>query len=254
MIGRNLSQLYRWPRRAILAIFGIPDIMVRYKWRILWRELKTIPQDRRVRMLDAGCGAGSWSLEIARRRPNWEIVGIDLSGDGIRTAEKNAKILGVKNCSFEQVDFLNYTGDPERKFDLVLSVSSFHYLLENGMGSELTRRVSEWVRPGGILLFMGPRRSEETHFRKAFKKDKWHSVFSRKELEDITANSGFSIVKLRPEMFLFATWIKENRELFVDKKLLFKALFPLNFLLYLLDPLNKSRKLSMMWILMAKKD
>jgi 23S rRNA (uracil1939-C5)-methyltransferase len=73
------------------------------------------------KVLDLFCGMGNFSLPIARHAAS--VVGMDLQRSAIRSAERNAKINGMVNCTFSQhaaregAEHLVHGGD---KFDLVL--------------------------------------------------------------------------------------------------------------------------------------
>jgi trans-aconitate methyltransferase len=112
-----------------------------------------------VDLLDAGCGTGEWALEIAARRPDWRLTGIDKDEDCIAAAQQKQWALGRSNLQFIATDFLAFT--PTAPFDVVLAVASTHYLAKQGRGDELLRRFAEWLRPGGTLLLYGPRACEE---------------------------------------------------------------------------------------------
>jgi 23S rRNA (uracil1939-C5)-methyltransferase len=73
------------------------------------------------KVLDLFCGMGNFSLPIARHAAS--VVGMDLQRSAIRSAERNAKINGMVNCTFSQhaaregAEHLVHGGE---KFDLVL--------------------------------------------------------------------------------------------------------------------------------------
>ena len=47
--------------------------------------------------LDIGCGWGSFPLELARRHPEWNVVGLEIRGHLVETLNTEAKALGVPN-------------------------------------------------------------------------------------------------------------------------------------------------------------
>ena len=112
----------------------------------LWPHLAKLPTTG-LHVLDAGCGAGRWVLELAARRPQWQVQGIDRDRGTITAAERTRQRLGVENVSFLQCDYFAF--EPQRRFDAVLAVSSAHYQAERGEGAQLFQRYARWLKPGG---------------------------------------------------------------------------------------------------------
>lgn len=253
MIGKSISLLYARPRATIFKLIGFTDIMLRSKWNVVWKEISKLPKDQPIRLLDAGCGSGLFVLEIAVRRPKWTFVGVDLDENSINKAKRYSKILGCNNCQFESSDFLNFPSKELLPFDVVLSVSSFHYLSEHGKSRELARQLSKWIKKEGALVMVCPRLSEETFLPSFFATNHWHSVYSKKQLFDFSHEAGLRVQKLSAFMFSplsKAKILRTNLSTFV---IISKLLIPLQWFLYLIDPLFKSSRKSLMWILISKK-
>lgn len=159
MIGQATAALESAPRRWLRRAWGIPYVQKRQDWLALWPYLRALP-DRPRRVLDAGCGTGTWTLELAARRPAWSVVGVDRGP--VDVAEHARRRLGLKNAAFAQSDFLAY--EPDARFDVVISVYSAHYLFEADLGDELFRRIRRWLAPGGLLLLLGPRCERDVPF------------------------------------------------------------------------------------------
>ena len=99
-------------------------------------------------MLDLGCGAGLDSLLAARRvGPKGRVIGVDMTPDMVRKAEKNRRKLGMNNVEFRQ-------GSAEQ---LPLGDASVDLVLSNGVINlcpDKGRVVSEIyrvLRPGGRI-------------------------------------------------------------------------------------------------------
>lgn len=79
------------------------------------------------RVLDVGTGPGYLPIEIVKVTNEVEVVGIDVSKDMIRIAEKNAQRAGVEDrVRFEVVDAKQMHYE-DSSFDLVVSTGSFHH-------------------------------------------------------------------------------------------------------------------------------
>ncbi len=78
---------------------------------ISWKIIKyTASQVNGSKVLDVGCGSGALSIEVAKRNPNAEVVGVDLWGLSYHNdfskeiCEENARLEGVTNVKFEKGD------------------------------------------------------------------------------------------------------------------------------------------------------
>jgi SAM-dependent methyltransferase len=195
MIGRFTADLEPWPRRWLFHLLGgCPDVGTRQKWRALWPHLATLPTTP-LTILDAGCGNGRWTLELAALRPQWRIIGMDRTATCLREADAARRHLGVRNAAFIRGDFEAF---PCRAaFDVVLSVTSAHYLATLGRGPQLFAQFRSWLRPGGRLLALIPRRREETPFVPWLPRPEWHPVFSAADVRELCDGAGLDVELLR---------------------------------------------------------
>jgi 2-polyprenyl-3-methyl-5-hydroxy-6-metoxy-1,4-benzoquinol methylase len=60
------------------------------------------------RLLDAGCGTGNISVDMARHLPDVEITAIDLTDESLRMAQSKAMSLQLKNIEFQKSNLLEY--------------------------------------------------------------------------------------------------------------------------------------------------
>ena len=70
-----------------------------------------------LKIIDFCTGSGCILLSIAKKFPNHEYIGLDKSELAIKTAEKNRKLLGLKNIQFFNQDIFKYN---QSKADLLL--------------------------------------------------------------------------------------------------------------------------------------
>ena len=78
------------------------------------------------KILDAGCGTGQRVLGFAKRHPEAEFQGIDLTAASLEVANQLARKHGVKNISFKKRDILNL--NLNEKFDFIVSTGVVHHL------------------------------------------------------------------------------------------------------------------------------
>ncbi len=113
--------------------------------------------NKRLRILDAGCGTGLISFALAEKYPNAEIIGFDYSPQMIESAEKINKQHGFKNIKF-------YVGNLENISTLknlennnqVMNLHSFDFVFVAGALEyiDFSKGVAELyklLKIGGIL-------------------------------------------------------------------------------------------------------
>jgi cyclopropane fatty-acyl-phospholipid synthase-like methyltransferase len=252
MIGQKIASLESPPRSWVQGIWGIPDIHTRQKWTALYPYLSRL--HRSIRLLDAGCGSGAWSLELALLHPDWTVVGIDKDSVAINQAERSRRVLGLQNVTFIEADFLNF--HPPESFDGVLSVASAHYLVEQKRGQALFDQFCKWLHPDGKLLLLGPRMRAEVPSIKWLPQltSSQRDLYSYSQLTELCQQSGLIVEDLLPAVFFLGALAKQ---LHIAQsrfpKILNKSLYPLEWLLSFMDPLIKfPSDHSCSWVLYAK--
>lgn len=110
-------------------------------------ELVTMPEISAV--LEIGSGPGELALEIARRLPGGEVVGIDLAGAMIDRAVDRARTEGLaKRVRFVLADAAALPL-ADGSFDVAVSTLSLHHWTDPATVFTETARV---LRPGGVAL------------------------------------------------------------------------------------------------------
>lgn len=146
-------------------------------------------------VLDYGCGTGLISNEIA---DNVEVIhAIDISSKMIEIAKRKADM-----CKIENIDYAHSTIFDERykrgSFDVILVFYVLH-LLEDS--PKVMKRISELLKPGGLIISTTPCMGENTFLNiglslvsKIGLIPKFRS-FKSSELEDSIVNGNFEIVE-----------------------------------------------------------
>lgn len=111
--------------------------------------LSWLPEDvTGLRILDAGCGPGVLSWELAARGA--EVVGVDLAPELIEAA-KERSVPGVRIPDFRAGDLMEVV---QERFDWVIAMDCFiHYRLEETV--DAIREMESYVS-GGLLLTVAP--------------------------------------------------------------------------------------------------
>ena len=99
-------------------------------------------------VLDVGTGPGRLLVELARRRPDLRLTGVDLSADMVAIAQRNVRRAGqegqveVRRADVAALPF------EDGAFDLVVSTLSLHHW---GVVRVAVTELARVLRPGGAL-------------------------------------------------------------------------------------------------------
>ncbi len=99
------------------------------------------------RVLDLGCGWGSFSLWHAKRHPRSRVLAVSNSksqAEFIRGAAQRASIGNLEVVTADVNAF-----DPRERFDRIVSVEMFEHVRNHG---ELLARIARWLDPQGLLF------------------------------------------------------------------------------------------------------
>jgi cyclopropane-fatty-acyl-phospholipid synthase len=99
------------------------------------------------RILDLGCGWGSFSLFAAERLPRSRILAVSNSAVQRRFIESRRDAAGLRNLEVVTCDVNEFR--PQERFDRIVSVEMFEHLHNY---DELFRRLSAWLAPAGKLF------------------------------------------------------------------------------------------------------
>jgi SAM-dependent methyltransferase len=102
-----------------------------------------------MKVLDVGTGIGDVAFMVARRvGPQGAVVGVDMNPAMIDFARQRAQAEGITNVSFVQGDITQIALDDQ--FDAVVGRLFLMYIKDR---AALLRKLSQRLRPGGILAF-----------------------------------------------------------------------------------------------------
>jgi ubiquinone/menaquinone biosynthesis C-methylase UbiE len=140
---RNMPKIFEGRRSRIY------DVAARRLLRGFYRRLAddvagAAPQAGAL--LDVGTGPGVLLVELARRRPDLRLTGIDLSADMAALAQRNLTPFGARATA--RVGDVTDLPFPDRSFDLIVSSLSLHHWDEPEAAVPELARV---LRPGGRL-------------------------------------------------------------------------------------------------------
>ncbi|KAL2245720.1 (S)-coclaurine N-methyltransferase-like [Sesamum indicum] len=98
-------------------------------------------------VLDIGCGWGAFSLYLAEKYPNSQIMGICNSTTQKAHIEEQCRDLELKNVEIIVADISKF--DMEASFDRIFSIGMFEHMKNY---HSLLKKISRWMKPDGLLF------------------------------------------------------------------------------------------------------
>ena len=111
---------------------------------------KEIGYDKRLSILDIGCGTGRHAIELTKR--GYNVVGVDLSDSQLERARQKASMDNLKihfqKCDARKLPFLN-------EFDLVIMMceGGFSLMETDEMNYQILQNASNALKQKGKLIF-----------------------------------------------------------------------------------------------------
>ena len=105
--------------------------------------------------IDVGCGSGNLIIQVAKKYPSLDLIGVDLSSEILELAKKKA----VENKINEKIDFkigsVENLPFPDKSVDFVLSTLSLHHWQDPKQAFKEVFRV---LKDEGVILIFDFRR------------------------------------------------------------------------------------------------
>ena len=133
--------------RLYIKIFGVPINGL----RIRARRILPLITDKYKNILDAGCGPGVFTFEMAKRFPESNVTGVDIEDSLLVTNTQIAENLTLDNCRFEHIDLTDM--EECERFDLILSVDNLEHIEDD---DNALRRFYQALTDGGELIIHVP--------------------------------------------------------------------------------------------------
>ncbi len=113
-------------------------------------EAAALTTPRASHLLDAGCGAGNYTLKLLERLPGLDVTLIDLSRPMLDRAEERLRAAGARVIRPLQGDLREIALEPE-SFDVILAAAVLHHLRGDGEWRAVFAKFYAALRPGGAL-------------------------------------------------------------------------------------------------------
>jgi 2-polyprenyl-3-methyl-5-hydroxy-6-metoxy-1,4-benzoquinol methylase len=198
-IKRTLGRLFnRWIFSRKL-FYRLLDVLLLRTWHIhseLRKFFRVHSGSNAGRILDAGSGFGQYVFFMARKKPSWEVLGIDVKEEEIAACRNFFSKAGYSNAQFEVQDLTRYSSPGQ--FDLILSVDVMEHIEED---RKVFANFHESLKPGGMLLISTPSDQGGSdvghHGESSFIEEHVRDGYSIADITEKLHQAGFSKVEAR---------------------------------------------------------
>lgn len=153
-----------------------------YEERLRWAAFKRVCRVRAgMRVLDVGCGVGTWSVRLARS--GCRVTGTEISPVFIEMAEQHP-LVDYRVGAVQDLDL------PAEEFDLALSVTVLQHVVDDGDLRRALERIHGALKPGGraAVIEYSPLEpvalAPSVNYMRSHTRDEWVALFE---------SSGFSL-------------------------------------------------------------
>ncbi len=148
-VPARFFELVLGPHRKYSCAYWRPDTrtLAHAEAEMLERVAARAELENGQRVLDLGCGWGSFSLWHAKRHPRSRVLAVSNSKSQAEFIRGTAARAAIGNLEVVTADVNAF--DPGERFDRVVSVEMFEHVRNHGA---LLARIAGWLAPGGLLF------------------------------------------------------------------------------------------------------
>ena len=197
-IKQTLGKLFN---RFIITrklFYHLLDVLLLRTWHI-HKELRQFSKNHKaadkLNVLDAGSGFGQYSYYLARKHPQWNILGVDVKADEIEACNAFFEKAGLGNARFELGDLTIFR--KEKAFDLILSVDVMEHIEAD---EKVFSHFFHSLKTGGMLLINTPSDQGGSdvadHGDESFIGEHVRDGYGKMEMEQKLKRAGFEKVEI----------------------------------------------------------
>ena len=158
----------------------------------------------RIKVLDAGCGTGLYTIAVLKRFPNAEVTAFDLNDNMLKRLQHKLKNWKGRTVRIFSADMTQPFLIADEKFDMIITGN----VLEHVNVSETVLNLSRHLKKGGYFLNAGVRDNAMGKIAGMF----WGlKPYSKEKTISYFVKAGVSLIKyIRPPgRYIIFRWTKE---------------------------------------------
>lgn len=229
--------------RVYVSVFGVPEIGFQLRHLYFLRTIKKCVSNTPKKILDAGCGVGSYSILLSRMFPKSNISAVDIDNNKLKSARDLVKKLNERQITFSYMDITKKYIRSRNKYDLIVNIDVLEHIKDyKGVIKNFYKMLSK----EGYVYIHTPQPNQKRIFGqlKSWEhKDHVREGIEFNVLKNDLRKAGFDVIGIVNTHGFFGKLAWELNHIFLSKSLLLAGLtFPLLYVVAKLDLLvnNKS--------------
>ncbi len=218
-----------------IRIFGIPEIGFQVRGMYFRKALRTITNFKPTKILDAGCGIGSYVYYVAMLYPNTRIDGWEIDRKKLAFAKNFFKDLRINNVHFTYGD-ITKKQEGSNVYDFIMTIDVLEHIKDY---RKALKNFYTLLKSGGYVYIHTP----QIHQKRFFSQFKsWEHIdhvregFEPKKLSADLEKIGFKVISLEHTFGFFGSLAWELNHLLLSKSFVLAGLaFPILYILALMD-------------------
>lgn len=207
--------------RLYFGIFGSPEIgaKIRTKWAL--RVIREYPFNS---LLDAGCGRGYVSFQIAKYYPHVQVVGVDIDRKKVLSNRSIKKNFNLSNLCYEECSLLHLPS--EKQYDIILLSDVLEHIEDD---DKILKNLRSCIEESGKLIIHVPRSKQHYFFKKAAEyivEDHVRPGYTENELSSKLQAAGFKVNKVISSYTFFESFANQIGNIFSNNLLIYSILLP----------------------------
>jgi len=152
--GKSFERESKGNIRRFTSVVGfMPFSLEGFNITTKWIEEK----DKKI--LEAGCGTGRFCIELARRFPDSDIIGVDISDKALKMAKEGYRLRRLKNISFRKGDIFKLPFK-DNFFDVVFNKGVIEHFNNY---DDIIREMVRVTKKGGKVIIAVPNKYNIIH-------------------------------------------------------------------------------------------
>lgn len=222
-------------KKIYILIFGIPEIGFQVRSLYFEKILKIyLLKKNPKRMLDAGCGIGTYTLLLGKTFEKAKVTGGDIDKYKLQSCKIIAKELNIKNVEFEYLNIAKTSNKPT--YDLAVCIDVLEHISRYELALE---NFSNLLKKGGYLYIHVPQPNQQRIFNSLkdwHHEDHAHEGIIKSKLEEKLKKFGFKIVVSKETFGFFGKLSWELNHLTLSKSFFIAGIiFPLLYVIAKID-------------------
>ena len=197
-IKKTLGRLFSVSLFMRKLFYFLLDVLLLRAWHVkkVLKEV-SVEMQKSANILDAGCGFGQYTWRMQKMNKSWNIKGIDIDAEHIKTCESFFTKAGLSNrVSFQVADLAALNAAD--CYDIILSVDVMEHIQED---RKVFRNFYNALNKGGTLIVSTPsdKGGSDVHDESdnSFIDEHVRNGYSPEDISEKLSSAGFEHVKVK---------------------------------------------------------